>query len=55
MVPRNMLLTAFPYPVGPDAGVVFDAVMPHPEKYVLVHHSMRNMALGAEGMLEVSP
>jgi nitrite reductase (NO-forming) len=43
------------YTVAPGQGVVFDAIMPHPGKYPIVDHSMRNMEIGAVGILEVTP
>ncbi|MEO6871480.1 MAG: multicopper oxidase domain-containing protein [Chthoniobacterales bacterium] len=43
------------YTVGPGQGMVFDAIMPHPGDYVFVDHSMRNMAIGAHGVLHVTP
>jgi len=43
------------YPIAPGQGVIFDAVMPQPGKYPIVDHSMRAMAIGAAGELEVTP
>ena len=43
------------YTVAPGQGVVFDAIMPHPGKYPIVDHSMRNMEIGAVGLLEITP
>ncbi|HZR05560.1 MAG TPA: multicopper oxidase domain-containing protein [Candidatus Udaeobacter sp.] len=42
------------YSVGPGQGVVFDAIMPHPGKYPIVDHSMRDMEIGAVGLLSVT-
>jgi len=42
------------YTVAPGEGVVFDAIMPHAGKYPIVDHSMRNMELGAAGLLNVT-
>lgn len=43
------------YPIAPGQGVVLDMIMPHPGKYPIVDHSMRNMAIGAAGELHVMP
>jgi nitrite reductase (NO-forming) len=43
------------YPVAPGQGAVFDAIILHPGKYPIVDHSMRNMAIGAAGELQVTP
>jgi nitrite reductase (NO-forming) len=43
------------YPVAPGQGVVFDLVIPQPGKYVFVDHSMRDVYLGAAGVLDVTP
>jgi nitrite reductase (NO-forming) len=42
------------YPVAPGQGVVFDLIFPEPGEYPIVDHSMRNMGLGASGLIEVS-
>jgi nitrite reductase (NO-forming) len=42
------------YPIGPGQGVVFDAIMQQPGKYPIVDHSMRDMTIGAAGMLSVT-
>ena len=42
------------YPIAPGQGVVFDLVVPQPGKYSIVDHNMRNMTLGAVGVLEVA-
>ena len=41
------------YLIAPGQGVL-DAIMPHPGKYPIVDHSMRNMTIGAAGELEVT-
>lgn len=43
------------YPISPGEGVVFDAIIPHPGKYPIVDHSMRDMMIGAAGVLHVTP
>lgn len=43
------------YPVAPGQGVVFDAVLPAAGRYPFVDHSMRDMTLGAAGVLEAQP
>jgi len=43
------------YPIAPGQGVVFDAVIPQPGQYPFVDHSMRDMAIGAVGLLNVTP
>jgi nitrite reductase (NO-forming) len=43
------------YPVSPGQGVVFDAIMQQPGKYPFVDHSMRDMMIGAAGVLNVTP
>jgi nitrite reductase (NO-forming) len=40
--------------VAPGQGVVFDIIIPQPGKYPFVDHSMRNMAIGAMGMFDVT-
>jgi hypothetical protein len=35
--------------------VVFDAIIPHPGKYPIVDHNMRDMMIGAAGELHVTP
>ena len=53
--PKHFLTGVSTYTVAPGQGIVFDAIMPKPGDYVLVDHSMRNMTLGAEGVLRVTP
>jgi hypothetical protein len=43
------------YPIAPGQGIVVDAIMSQPGKYPIVDHSMRNMAIGAAGQLQVTP
>jgi nitrite reductase (NO-forming) len=43
------------YPITPGQGVVFDAIIPHPGKYPIVDHNMRDMMIGAAGELHVTP
>ena len=43
------------YPIAPGQGVVFDLIIPQAGKYAFVDHSMRNMSLGAAGVIEVTP
>ncbi len=42
------------YQVAPGQGVVFDVIFDQPGKYPFVDHSMRNMNLGAVGILNVT-
>lgn len=42
------------YLIAPGQGVVFDTIMQQPGKYPIVDHSMRDMMLGAAGMLNVT-
>ena len=43
------------YPIAPGQGVVFDLIFPEPGRYPIVDHSMRNMGLGASGLIDVTP
>jgi nitrite reductase (NO-forming) len=43
------------YSIAPGQGVVFDLIITQAGKYPFVDHSMRNMMLGAAGVLEVAP
>ncbi len=43
------------YEVAPGQGVVFDITFDQPGKYAFVDHSMRDMAIGAAGVLDVRP
>lgn len=42
------------YPIAPGQGVVFDAIMQQPGTYPFVDHSMRDMMMGAVGVLSVT-
>jgi nitrite reductase (NO-forming) len=42
------------YSIAPGQGVVFDLIFLEPGKYPIVDHSMRNMGLGASGLIAVS-
>lgn len=42
------------YPISPGQGVVFDAIMQQSGKYPIVDHSMRDMMIGAVGLLNVT-
>jgi nitrite reductase (NO-forming) len=52
---KHALSGASTYPIAPGQGVVFDAIIPQPGKYPFVDHSMRDMAIGAAGLLSVTP
>jgi hypothetical protein len=54
-VTRNMRSASVTYPIAPGQGIVVDAIMSQPGKYRIVDHSMRNMAIGAAGQLQVTP
>jgi nitrite reductase (NO-forming) len=43
------------YPVAPGQGAVFDAIMQQPGDYPFVDHSMRNITIGAAGVLSITP
>jgi nitrite reductase (NO-forming) len=43
------------YPLAPGEGAVFDIVPAQPGKYAFVDHSMRDMEIGAVGLLEATP
>jgi nitrite reductase (NO-forming) len=43
------------YLIAPGQGVVFDTIMQQPGKYPFVDHNMRDMMLGATGLLNVTP
>ncbi|HET7036807.1 MAG TPA: multicopper oxidase domain-containing protein [Thermomicrobiaceae bacterium] len=53
--PSHALTGVSTYQVVPGEGVVFDIIIPNPGQYTFVDHSMRNAALGAAGVLDVSP
>lgn len=42
------------YPIAPGQGVIFDAIIPQPGQYPFVDHSMRDMMIGAVGVLNVT-
>jgi nitrite reductase (NO-forming) len=42
------------YPIAPGQGVVIDTIMQQPGKYPIVDHSMRDMMIGAAGLLNVT-
>ncbi len=52
---KHALSEVSTYPIAPGQGVILDAIIPHPGKYPIVDHSMRNMTIGAAGELEVTP
>ena len=43
------------YPISPGQGVIFDAIMSQPGEYPFVDHSMRDMMMGAVGLLRIAP
>ena len=43
------------YPIAPGQGAIFDAIIQQPGRYPFVDHSMRDMMIGAVGVLDVSP
>jgi nitrite reductase (NO-forming) len=43
------------YPIAPGQGAVFDTIMQQPGQYPFVDHSMRDMMIGAVGLLNVTP
>jgi nitrite reductase (NO-forming) len=53
--PAHALSGVSTYPIAPGQGEVFDVIMSQPGKYPIVDHSMRAMAIGAAGELEVTP
>jgi nitrite reductase (NO-forming) len=52
---KHALTGVSTYPIAPGQGVVFDAIIPHPGKYPIVDHNMRDMMIGAACELEVTP
>jgi nitrite reductase (NO-forming) len=42
------------YALSPGAGVVLDVVFPQPGEYPFVDHSLRDMLIGATGVLNVT-
>jgi nitrite reductase (NO-forming) len=53
--PAHALSGVSTYTVSPGEGVVFDLTIPEPGRYTFVDHAMRNMMLGAAGVLNVTP
>jgi nitrite reductase (NO-forming) len=53
--PNHALTSVSTYPIAPGQGVIFDAIIPAPGKYPIVDHSMRDMTIGADGLLSVTP
>jgi nitrite reductase (NO-forming) len=53
--PAHALSGVSTYTVAPGEGVVFDLTIPDPGRYTFVDHAMRNMMLGAAGVLNVTP
>jgi nitrite reductase (NO-forming) len=43
------------YEIAPGQGVIFDITFSQPGNYPFVDHSMRNMEIGAVGIIQVSP
>ena len=43
------------YSVAPGQGVIFDLVIQQAGKYSFVDHSMRDMMMGAAGVINVTP
>ena len=53
--PTHALSGVSTYSVAPGEGVIFDLTIPEPGRYTFVDHAMRNMMLGAAGVLNVTP
>jgi nitrite reductase (NO-forming) len=53
--PAQALTGVSTYPLAPGEGAVFDIVPAQPGKYVFVDHSMRDMEIGAAGVLAATP
>jgi nitrite reductase (NO-forming) len=53
--PAHALAGVSTYEVAPGQGVVFDLTIPQPGQYSFVDHSMRDMQMGAVGVLDVTP
>ncbi len=51
----HALTSVSTYEVAPGQGVVFDVIFHSPGKYPFVDHDMRNMNIGAVGIVDVSP
>ena len=52
--PNHALTGASTYPIAPGQGIVFDSIMQEPGKYPIVDHNMRDMMIGATGVLGVT-
>ena len=50
--PAQALTGVSTYPLAPGEGAVFDVVLAQPGKYAFVDHAMRDMEMGAVGLLE---
>ncbi len=53
--PAHALTGVSTYDVAPGQGAVFDIVFKQPGQYPIVDHSMRDMMLGAVGVINVTP
>jgi Zn-dependent protease len=53
--PAHALTGVSTYAIAPGQGLVFDLVFQQPGKYPFVDHSMRDMGIGAMGVLDVRP
>ncbi len=53
--PVHALAGVSTYEIAPGQGVVFDLTIPQPGQYSFVDHSMRDMQMGAVGVLDVTP
>ena len=52
--PAHALAGVSTYEYRPGQGVVFDVIIPQAGNYPFVDHSMRNMQMGAVGVLAVT-
>jgi nitrite reductase (NO-forming) len=53
--PKNALSGVSTFTIAPGQGVIVDLTIPAPGHYAFVDHSMRNMMVGAAGVLDVTP
>ena len=53
--PTHVLSWVSTYPLAPGQGAIFDIELAQPGKYAFVDHSMRDMEIGAAGLLEAKP
>ncbi len=53
--PKHALTGVSTYPIAQGQGVIFDAVIAQAGKYPIVDHNMRDMTIGAAGVLQVVP